>query len=81
MSLGWIWGEKKKGPLTEAEVETINAPTLKKDTRVAVKLELDINHPIEKTVLAPLIDSRITFTLPDGYHVQACRVQDIDILS
>lgn len=81
MSLGWIWGEKKKGQLKEAEVETINSPVLKKDTRVSVKLELNINHPIEKSLVSSLVDSKITFLLPDGFHVQSCRVQDIDILS
>jgi len=79
--MNWLWGDKKPDPVKESEVETINIAVLKKDTKVSVTAELEINHPIGEGVINPLAEAKIKFVLPEGYHIQSCRVSSIDVLS
>ena len=80
MSLSWVWGEKKKA-LKEAEVETINIPKPRKDTRLSVRIEVDVNHPENVTAFAAILDSRLQFVMPEGVNVHSAKIMDIDVQS
>ena len=80
MSLSWVWGEKKK-PLKTAEVETINIPKPRKDTRLSIRVEVDINHPENITAVAALLDSKLQFIMTEGVNVHSARIMDIDVQS
>ena len=80
MSLSWVWGEKKKA-LKEAEVETINIPKPRKDTRLSVRIEVDVNHPENVTAFAAMLDSRLQFVMPEGVNVHSAKIMDIDVQS
>lgn len=80
MTPGWIWGEKKK-PLKKAEVETINIPKPRKDTRLSIRVEIDVNHPDNVTAFAAVLDSKIQFVMSEGVNVHSARIMNIDVLS
>jgi len=80
MSLSWVWGEKKKA-LKEAEVETINIPKPRKDTRLSIRVEVDVNHPENVTAFAAILDSRLQFVMPEGVNVHSAKIMDIDVQS
>jgi hypothetical protein len=80
MAMNWVWGEKKKA-LKKVEVETINIPKPKKDTRLSVRVEVDVNHPENVKAFSAILDSKIQFIMPEGVNVHSARIMDIDVQS
>ena len=80
MAMNWVWGEKKKA-LKKVEVETINMPKPKKDTRLSVRVEVDVNHPENVKAFSAILDSKIQFIMPEGVNVHSARIMDIDVQS
>ena len=80
MAMNWVWGEKKKA-LKEVEVETISVPKPRKDTRLSIRLEIDVNHPENVKAFGAVLDSRVQFIMPEGVNVHSARIMDIDVQS
>jgi len=80
MAMNWVWGEKKKA-LKTAEVETINIPQPKKDTRLSIRVEIDVNHPENVKAFAAVLDSKIQFVMPEGVNVHSARIMHIEVQS
>ncbi len=80
MAMNWVWGEKKKA-LKEAEVETINIPRQRKDTRLSVRVEIDVNHPDNIEAFAAVLSSKLQFVMPEGVNVHSATIMDIDVQS
>jgi hypothetical protein len=80
MAMNWVWGEKKK-PLKKAEVETINIPSPRKETRLSIRVEIDVNHPETVTAFAAVLDSKLQFIMPESVNVHTAKIMNIDVLS
>ena len=80
MAMNCVWGEKKKA-LKKVEVETIKIPKPKKDTRLSVRVEVDVNHPENVKAFSAILDSKIQFIMPEGVNVHSARIMDIDVQS
>ena len=75
-----VWGEKKKA-LKEVEVETINVPAPRKDTRLSIRIEVDVNHRNNVKAFAAILDSQLQFIAPEGVNIHSARIMDIDVQS
>jgi hypothetical protein len=80
MAMNWVWGEKKKA-LKEVEVETKNIAKPRKDTRLSVRLEIDVNHPENVTAFGAVLDSKIQFIMTEGVNVHTAKIMHIDVQS
>jgi len=80
MSMSWVWGEKKK-PIKNVEVETKNIPKPRKDTRLSLRVEIDVNHPENIKAVAAVLDSKIQFIMNEGINVHSARIMSIDVQS
>jgi len=80
MAMNWVWGEKKKA-LKEVEVETTNIPRPRKDTRLSVRLEIDVNHPENVPAFGAVLDSKIQFIMVEGVNVHTAKIMHIDVQS
>ena len=80
MAMNWVWGEKKKA-LKEIEVETVNVPKPRKDTRLFIRLEVDVNHPVSAPAFGAILNSKIQFLASEGINVHSARILDIDVQS
>jgi hypothetical protein len=80
MAMNWVWGEKKKA-LKEIEVDTVNIAKPRKDTRLSIRIELDVNHPEDVAAFGAVLDAGIQFIMPEGVNAHSARIMDIDVQS
>ncbi len=80
MAMNWVWGEKKK-PLKEIEVETVNIPKPRKDTRLSIRIEVDVNHPENIKAFGAIMNSQMQFIAPENVNIHSARIMDIDVQS
>ncbi len=80
MAINWVWGEKKKA-LKNLEVETVNIPKPKKDTRLSVRIQLDVTHPEDVGAVAAVVDSKLEFISTEGISFHSVKIMDIDVQS
>lgn len=80
MAMNWVWGEKKKA-LKELEVKTKNIPKPKKDTRLSIRVQLDVTHPEDMTSVAAVLNSKMEFLAPEGVNFHSVNIMDIDVQS
>ena len=78
--MNWVCGEKRKA-LKEIEVDTISVPKHRKDTRLSIRLEIDVNHPENVQAFGAVLDSKIQFIMTEGFNVHTARIMDIDVQS
>lgn len=80
MAMNWVWGEKKKA-LKKLEVETINIPKPRKDTRLSIRIEVDVNHAENIKAAGAILNSQIQFIAPEGVNIHSAQIMDIDVQS
>jgi len=80
MAMSWVWGEKKKA-LKELEVKTKNIPKPKKDTRLSIRVQLDVTHPEDMTSVAAILNSKMEFLAPEGVNFHSVNIMDVDVQS
>ena len=80
MTMNRVWGEKKKA-LKEIEVDTVNIAKPRKDTRLSIRIELDVNHPEDVTAFGAVMDAGIQFIMTEGVNAHSARIMDIDVQS
>ena len=80
MAMNWVWGEKKKA-LKEIEVDTVNIAKPRKDTRLSIRIELDVNHPEDVAAFGAVLDAGIQFIMTEGVNAHSARIMDIDVQS
>ncbi len=80
MAMNWVWGEKKKA-LKKIEVDTINIAKPRKDTRLSIRIELDVNHPEDVAAFGAVMDASIQFIMPEGVNAHSARIMDVDVQS
>ncbi len=80
MAMNWVWGEKKKA-LKEVEVETVNVPSPRKDTRLSIRIEVDVNHSSNVKAFGAILDSQLQFIAPEGVNIHSARIMEIDVQS
>jgi hypothetical protein len=80
MAMNWVWGEKKKA-LKKLEVETINIPKPRKDTRLSIRIEVDVHHAENVKAFGAILNSQIQFIAPEGINIHSAKIMDIDVQS
>jgi len=80
MAMSWVWGEKKKA-LKQLEVKTKNIPKPKKDTRLSIRVQLDVTHPEDMTSVAAILNSKMEFLAPEGVNFHSVNIMDVDVQS
>ena len=80
MSWNWVWGDKKPEK-KKVEVVTKSIPLERKDSKLSVTFEVDINHPVTMTGFGAINEAYITFHLPEGAEVKEASMTQVDVLS
>ena len=79
MSWNWVWGEKKE-PKKKIKVETESIPLERKQSKLAVTFEVDVDHPVTMTGFGAINASYITFHMPEGATVKEASMVKVDVL-
>ena len=80
MAWSWVWGDKKP-PVKKVEVETLNEDVPKRVTLVGVKMDIALEHPIDKNAVPVMLDAKMQFLLKEGNTVKEARITNIEVLS
>ena len=80
MSWDWVWGDKKPEK-KKMKVENESIPLERKNTKLSVSFEVDVEHPITMTGFGAINEAYITFHLPEGAEVKEASLTQVDVLS
>jgi len=80
MSWNWVWGDKTPEK-KKVKVENKSIPLERKNTKLSVSFEVEVDHPITMTGFGAINEAYITFHLPEGAEVKEAAMTQVDVLS